>query len=113
MVEAESEASDAESPRFEDVGGGEVAPESTSGAGKAPLEEEEEEETTSRTSSGSGRNQNHRSLLLKSPPKRRLLRKRLARSRWQKGPPGTFRKPQPLPLVNHNRDSSPFNYQVA
>ena len=44
MVEAGSEASDADSPRFEEVGGGEAAPEAASGAGRAPFEEEEEEE---------------------------------------------------------------------
>ena len=43
LAEVGSKTSDAESPRFEDVGGGEAAPEATSGAGKAPLEEEEEE----------------------------------------------------------------------
>ena len=43
LAEARNEASDAESPRFEDVGG-EATLEATSGVGKAPLEEEEEEE---------------------------------------------------------------------
>ena len=38
LDEAGSEASDADSPHFEDVGGGEAAPEATRRAGKAPLE---------------------------------------------------------------------------
>ena len=42
MVEAGSEASDAKSPRFEEVGGGEATSEAANRAGKAPLEEEEE-----------------------------------------------------------------------
>ena len=44
LAEARSGASDAKSPHFKDVGGGEATPEDTSRAGKAPLEEEEEEE---------------------------------------------------------------------
>ena len=44
MSKAGSEALDSESPRFEEVGGGEAAPETSSGAGRAPIEEEEEEE---------------------------------------------------------------------
>ena len=42
MAEAGSETSDAESPRFEEVVGGEAAPKAASRAAKAPLEEEEE-----------------------------------------------------------------------
>ena len=44
MAEVGSEASDAESPRFEDDGGREAVSGATSGAGKALLEEEEEKE---------------------------------------------------------------------
>ena len=44
MTEAGSEASVAERPQFEEVGGGEATPEAASGACKAPLEEEKEKE---------------------------------------------------------------------
>ena len=55
MAEAGSKVLDAESPRFEDVGGEEAALEATSRASKAPLEEEEEEKDRDTTSSRSGR----------------------------------------------------------
>ena len=44
LAEVGSEVSDAKSPCFEDVGGGEAAQEATSGVGKALFEEEEEKE---------------------------------------------------------------------
>jgi len=44
LAEVGSEASDAESPYFEDVVGGGAAQEALNGAGKGPLEEREEEE---------------------------------------------------------------------
>ena len=44
MAEVGSEASDAESPRFDDVSGDKAAQEAISGVGKAPLKEDEEEE---------------------------------------------------------------------
>jgi len=44
LAEAESEASDAESPCIKDVGGGEATPEATSRVDEALLEEEKEEE---------------------------------------------------------------------
>ena len=43
LAEVGSEASDAESLRFEEATGGEATKEATSGAGKAPVEKEEEE----------------------------------------------------------------------
>jgi len=77
LAEVGSEASDAESPYFEDVVGGEAAQEATSGAGKALLEEKEKKEDPDTTSSENGRNQNPRSMLVKSLPGRSL-----ARSKW-------------------------------
>ena len=44
MPEAGSKTSDAESPRFEEVAGGEAPPKGASEVDKAPLGEEEEEE---------------------------------------------------------------------
>ena len=81
LAEAVSEASDIESPRFEDVDGGEAAPEATSGAGKAPLEEKEEEEDHDTHFKRERKKPEPKELLLKNPPGRSLLKNRLVRSK--------------------------------
>jgi len=81
LAEAVSEASDIESPRFEDVDGGEAAPEATSGAGKAPLEEKEEEEYHNTHFKREQKKPEPKELLLKNPLGRSLLKKRLVRSK--------------------------------
>ena len=59
IAEIDSEASDAESPHFEDIAGAKVSRDAPGGVGIAPMEEvemeeeEEQEETRSFTSNGS------------------------------------------------------------
>ena len=76
MAEVGSEASDTESPHFEDVGGDEAVQEATSGAGKASLEEEEEEEHPDIHFKRKRKEPKPKETDHKSPPGRSLVRSR-------------------------------------